>query len=169
MSDSTLEKAVMDALADNRRVHADEIAVQAIDGAVILRGTVGSLVQQAEAARTARRVLGVRNVEDQLQVRPMGPDERADADTKAAVLAALIDDDDLHAADIDVKADDGTVTLSGLVEFARSRDRAERVALGVAGVAQVHNRLKVLVPVSPDDVPRRPSISAGDRPARRGV
>ena len=169
MSDSTLEKAVMDALADNRRVHADEIAVQAIDGAVILRGTVGSLVQQAEAARTARRVLGVRNVEDQLQVRPMGPDERADADTKAAVLAALIDDDDLHAADIDVKANDGTVTLSGLVEFARSRDRAERVALGVAGVAQVHNRLKVLVPVSPDDVPRRPSISAGDRPARRGV
>ena len=169
MSDSTLEKAVMDALADNRRVHADEIAVQAIDGAVILRGTVGSLVQQVEAARTARRVLGVRNVEDQLQVRPMGPDERADADTKAAVLAALIDDDDLHAADIDVKANDGTVTLSGLVEFARSRDRAERVALGVAGVAQVHNRLKVLVPVSPDDVPRRPSISAGDRPARRGV
>ena len=169
MSDSTLEKAVMDALADNRRVHADEIAVQAIDGAVILRGTVGSLVQQAEAARTARRVLGVRNVEDQLQVRPMGPDERADADTKAAVLAALIDDDDLHAANIDVKANDGTVTLSGLVEFARSRDRAERVALGVAGVAQVHNRLKVLVPVSPDDVPRRPSISAGDRPARRGV
>jgi len=169
VSDSTLEKAVMDALADNRRVHADEIAVQAIDGAVILRGTVGSLVQQAEAARTARRVLGVRNVEDQLQVRPMGPDERADADTKAAVLAALIDDDDLHAADIDVKANDGTVTLSGLVEFARSRDRAERVALGVAGVAQVHNRLKVLVPVSPDDVPRRPSISAGDRPARRGV
>jgi len=141
VSDSTLEKAVMDALADNRRVHADEIAVQAIDGAVILRGTVGSLVQQAEAARTARRVLGVRNVEDQLQVRPMGPDERADADTKAAVLAALIDDDDLHAADIDVKANDGTVTLSGLVEFARSRDRAERVALGVAGVAQVHNRL----------------------------
>ena len=169
MSDSTLEKAVMDALADNRRVHADEIAVQAIDGAVILRGTVGSLVQQVEAARTARRVLGVRNVEDQLQVRPMGPDERADADTRAAVLAALIDDDDLHAADIDVKADDSTVTLSGLVEFARSRDRAERVALGVAGVAQVHNRLKVLVPVSPDDVPRRPSISAGDRPARRGV
>ena len=80
-----------------------------------------------------------------------------------------LDSSVLHAADIDVKADDGTVTLSGLVEFARSRDRAERVALGVAGVAQVHNRLKVLVPVSPDDVPRRPSISAGDRPARRGV
>jgi osmotically-inducible protein OsmY len=43
------------------------------------------------------------------------------------------------------------VTLSGLVELATNRDRAERVTLGVAGVSHVHNRLKVLVPVSADD------------------
>lgn len=157
MSDHSLENAVMQALAGNRRVHADEIAVQAIDGAVILRGTVGSLVQQVEAARTARRVMGVQTVEDQLQVRPMGPDGRADADTQAAVLAALIDDDELHAADIDVGAKDGTVTLSGLVEFAANRDRAERVALGVAGVACVRNRLKVLVPAASYDGLRLPA------------
>jgi osmotically-inducible protein OsmY len=151
VSDHSLENAVMQALADNRRVHADEIAVQAIDGTVILRGTVGSLVQQVEAARTARHVLGVHGVEDQLQVRPMGDDGRPDADTQAAVLAALIDDDELHAADIDVQAKDGEVTLSGLVEFPHARDRAERVALGVPGVARVHNRLKVLVPAASDD------------------
>jgi len=151
MSDHSLENAVMQALAENPRVHADEIAAQAIDRVVILRGTVGSLAQQVEAARTARRVSGVQSVEDALKVRPMGPEARADADTEAAVLAALIDDDELHAADIEVKAYDGTVTLSGLVEFARNRDRAERVALGVAGVCSVHNRLKVLVPVAADD------------------
>jgi osmotically-inducible protein OsmY len=152
MSDHTLENAVMQALAENRRVHPDEIAVQAIDGTVILRGTVGSLVQQVEAARTARHVLGVQSVEDQLRVRPMGPDGRADADTKAAVLAALIDDDELHAADIDVEAKDGTVTLGGLVELPRARDRAERLALGVAGVTSVHNQLKVLVPVPAEEL-----------------
>jgi osmotically-inducible protein OsmY len=161
MSDSTLERAVMDALADNRRVHADEIAVQAIDGAVILRGTVGSLAQDVEAARTARRVLGVRTVDDRLRVRPMGIDGRQDADTEAAVLAALIDDDELHGADIDVAVhDDGNVTLSGLVEHPSNRDRAERVALGVAGVAQVDNRLKVLVPVPVDELQSR--INHGD-------
>lgn len=157
MSDHSLEKAVMQALAGNRRVRADEIAVQAIGGAVILRGTVGSLVQQVEAARTARRVMGVQTVQDRLQVRPMGPNERADADTQAAVLAALIDDDKLHAADIDVDAKDGTVTRSGLVEFAANRDRAERVALGVAGVACVRNRLKVLVPSAAYDGLRLPA------------
>ena len=150
MSDHTLENAVMQALAENRRVHPDEIAVQAIDGTVVLRGTVGSLVQQAEAARSARHVRGVQSVEDQLRVRPMGPDGRADADTQAAVLAALIDDDELHAADIDVEAKAGTVTLSGLVEFRRARDRAERTALGVGGVTSVDNRLKVLAVPSDD-------------------
>ena len=157
MSDRTLEDAVMQALADNRRVHADEIAVQAMDGTVILRGTVGSLLQQVEAARTARHVLGVQSLEDQLRVRPMRPEARADADTRAAVLSALIDDDELHAADIDVEARDGTVILSGLVELPRARDRAERIARGVAGVTCVHNRLKVLVPISADDVLRLPT------------
>jgi osmotically-inducible protein OsmY len=152
MSDRSLENTVMQALADNRRVHADEIAVQAIDGTVILRGTVGSLVQQVESARTARHVLGVQRVEDQLRVRPMGDDGRADADTQAAVLSALIDDDELHAADIDVEAKDGTVTLSGLVELPRARDQAERIALAVAGVTSVHNRLKVLMPVPAEEL-----------------
>jgi osmotically-inducible protein OsmY len=80
----------------------------------------------------------------------MGPDGRADSDTQAAVLAALIDDDELHAADIDVAAKAGTVTLSGLVEFPSARDRAERIALRVGGVTFVDNRLKVLA-VPPDD------------------
>ena len=151
MSDHTLENAVMQALSENRRVHPDEIAVQAIDGTVSLRGTVGSPVQQVEAVRTARHVLGAESVEDQLRVRPMGPDGRADADTRAAVLSALIDDDELHAADIDVKAEDGSVVLSGLVELPRARDRAERIALAVAGVTSIDNRLKVLVPVSAAD------------------
>jgi Asp/Glu/hydantoin racemase len=103
VSDHTLENAVMQALADDRLVHPDEIAVQAID------------------------------------------------------------DDELHAADIDVECKDGDVTLSGLVEFAGNRDRAERVALGVAGVSHVRNRLKVLVPVSEDDA------MTGSPPRRRGA
>ena len=131
---------------------------------MILRGTVGSLVQEVEAARTARRVLGVRTVDDRLQVRPMDPDGLADADTQAAVLTALIDDGVLHGADIDVEAHDGNVTLTGLVEHPGNRDRAERVALGVAGVERVDNRLKVLVPVPIDELESH--ISGSDGQAR---
>jgi osmotically-inducible protein OsmY len=161
MSNETLERAVMDALADNRRVHADEITVEAIGDSAIMRGSVGSPLQHAEVLRTARGVPGVKRVEDMLQLRPLGIDARADADTEAAVLAALIADDERTATGIDVDADGDRVTLSGLVNLETDRDRAERVALRVGGVAHVHNELRVLHVVSADDVAERVTNAIG--------
>jgi osmotically-inducible protein OsmY len=103
----------------------------------------------------------VHDVDNQLRVRPLGIDGRTDADTQAAVLAALIDDDELHASDIDVHARDGTVTLRGLVELQAQRDRAERIALGIGGVERVVNRLRVWLTVSSDDVAERVTDAIG--------
>jgi osmotically-inducible protein OsmY len=161
MSNQTLERAVMAALADNRRVHADEITVEAIGDSAIMRGSVASPLQHAEVLRTARGVPGVKRVEDMLQLRPLGIDARADADTEAAVLAALIADDERTATGIDVDADGDRVTLSGLVNLETDRDRAERVALRVGGVAHVHNELRVLHVVSADDVAERVTNAIG--------
>jgi len=163
VSDTALQRAVMEALADNPHVRADEIAVETIDdrGDITLRGTVGSVVQQAEAMRTAAGVPGVRHVEDGLGVRLMGVDGRADADTEAAVLDALGADDGIHAGEIEVEVRDGAVALSGLVEVAAQRDRAERIALGVPGVASVTNRLRVWLTVSADDVAERVTDAIG--------
>ena len=144
MSNQTLERAVMAALADNRRVHADEITVEAIGDSAIMRGSVPGPIEHAEALRTARGVPGVKRVEDMLRLRRLGIDARADADTEAAVLAALIADDDRTATGIDVDADGDGVTLSGLVNLQSDRDRAERVALQVGGVTHIHNELRVL-------------------------
>jgi osmotically-inducible protein OsmY len=162
MSDLTLERAIMQALADNPRVHADEIAVQTDDyGDVVMRGTVGSLLQRSEATRTVRHLPGVRDLDDQLRVRPMGIDGRADAHTQAAVLDALIDDDELHADDIDVEVRDGAVTLRGMVELPVQRDRAERVVIAVPGVASVDNHLRVWLTVSADEVAERVTDAVG--------
>jgi osmotically-inducible protein OsmY len=162
-TDPALHAAVMEALAGNPRVRADEIVVETIgaDGDIILRGTVGSLVQQAEAVRTAKAVPGVRRVEDGLEVRIMGIDGRADADTQAAVLDALAADAEVNARDIDVDVDGGAVTLNGLVGVLSQRDRAQRIALAVPGVASVDNKLRVLVTVSADDVAERVTNALG--------
>jgi osmotically-inducible protein OsmY len=160
---TTLHRAVMEALADNPRVHADEIVVEVLDdsGDIVLRGTVGGRVQRAAAMRTATGVPGVRHVEDGLEVRLMGIDGRADADTEAAVLDALGADDEVHARDVDVDVEDGAVTLRGLVEVAAQRDRAERIALAVPGVASVENKLRVWLTVSADDVAERVTDALG--------
>jgi hyperosmotically inducible protein len=148
MSDPTLERAVMAALADNDLVHVDELAVEALGDHVILRGTVGSLVQRAEAVRTAREVPGVRSVDTLLHVRPLGGDGLVDADTEAAILAALIDDGGVPASSIEVDAHGDTVTLSGLVDSDAQRNRARRIALRVGGVEHVHNELRVFSDVA---------------------
>jgi hyperosmotically inducible protein len=162
MSDHVLEQHVMQALADNAYVPVAEIAVEVIDGRAVLRGTVATLVERAEAVRTARNVRGITTVDDELLVKLMGSSGRADADTEAAVLAAFIADDDVHSDDFDVHADDGVVTLTGLVELPRQRERAERVARAVGGVTAVHNKVAVWLTVSADDVAERITDAIGD-------
>jgi osmotically-inducible protein OsmY len=162
MTDLNLKAAIMQALADNPLVHPDEIAVQAdADGNVVLRGTVGTLLQRAEAARTTRRLPGVRDVDDQLRVRVLGVEGQADADTEAAILEALIDDDQVHASDVDLRVCDGHVTLRGVVELEAQRDRAERIVLAVPGVVDVDNHLRVWLTVSSDDVAERVTDAIG--------
>jgi osmotically-inducible protein OsmY len=161
MSDITLQSAIMKALAENPLVRADEIAAQVRDGDVVLRGTVGSFVQKAEADRTTRAVPGVRRVDDELGVHAMGIDGRADADTEAAILDALIAEDRVHAGDIDVDVDDGKVTLRGIVERADQRDTAERIVLGVPGIESVENKLGVLTQVSAEEIAERVTDAIG--------
>jgi osmotically-inducible protein OsmY len=109
----------------------------------VLRGSVVNLRQRAEAVRTARGVPGVRAVDDQLRTRPVGDDHRADAETEAAILEALILDHAVPAYGIDVDVDGATVTLCGAVDVASQRNAAERIVLRVRGVSEVRNRLKV--------------------------
>jgi osmotically-inducible protein OsmY len=162
MSGQPLEHAIVQALADNPRIHPDKIAVEVDEyGDVVLRGTVGTILQRGEAGRTTRHLPGVQDVDNQLRVRLMGVDGQADADTEAAVLDALIDDDQIHADDIDVKVRDGAVTLRGMVELPMQRDRAERVVLAVPGVTIVTNELGVWLTVSADEVAERVTDALG--------
>ena len=141
----------MEALAGALHVEVAEIAVQCRDGGdVVLRGSVVTLVQRAEAVRTARGVPGVRAVDDQLRTRPIGADHRAHAVTEAAVLDALILDDAVPAYGVDVDVDGdvdiGKVTLWGVVDSVSQRDVAARIALRVPGVSEVRNQLEVWMP-----------------------
>ncbi len=152
MPDVALQVSIMEALAKDRLVHPEEVAVDVHGGDAILRGTVGTPIERRAAERAARQVPGVQRVENALVVHPRGIDGNVDADTTAAVLDALIADGRIHTGDVDVEMHDGTATLTGMVELASQRDRAERIVLGVPGVSHVHNKLRVWLAVSADDV-----------------
>ena len=72
MDNTKLQQAVRDELAADPKIDHREVAVSVgDDGVVNLRGTVGSLRQRREAAEAAKRVFGVQEVKNNLDVRPL--------------------------------------------------------------------------------------------------
>jgi osmotically-inducible protein OsmY len=129
---------------DPRLPAAGEIAVDAFEDAVTLRGTVGSFAQQRAAVTDARRTRGVRDVFDDLKVRLLDDDRRADAEIRGAALQRLIWDSELRYDDLDVSVDDGWITLKGDVEFQFQSDLAFDDVAGLHGVTGVTNEIRVV-------------------------
>jgi hyperosmotically inducible periplasmic protein len=72
------------------------------------------------------------------------PGEYADdTGTTARVKAALIEDQETKAHQIDVETFRGVVQLNGFVDSAPAKLQATRVAESVSGVQEVHNNLLV--------------------------
>jgi hypothetical protein len=68
---------------------------------------------------------------------------RSDADVEVDVTSALRRRDDLDASDIEITVRQGKVTLDGTVADRREKRIAREVCESVAGVRDVHNRLKI--------------------------
>jgi osmotically-inducible protein OsmY len=74
----------------------------------------------------------------------MGTDQSIeDSDLAAKVRAAILADPQLGSQHIEVEADDAAVTLTGIVDSAALRVRAEELAGSVEGVAQVQDKLEL--------------------------
>jgi osmotically-inducible protein OsmY len=155
-SDTELVGDVTDELFfDPRIVDFDGIAVAANSGIVTLRGTVGSFHQKRAAAKAARRVHGVTNVNDDLQVRLMTDARRADSEIRAAALEALMLDSLVPADEIDVKVRDGVLTLTGVVSWQYQRDAAEDDVLPLIGIVDIDDQIVVANEVTAAGVANR--------------
>ena len=114
------------------------IAVSADNGAVTLRGTVGSFREKREAGRAAARVYGVTDISNELHVPMLNGSKRDDTEVRGDVLQALMLDR-LVPTTVDAKVRGGFVTLAGTVQWQYQRDEAEFLAASVPGVFGIQN------------------------------
>jgi osmotically-inducible protein OsmY len=144
---TTIEDAVREALVLDPRIDGPEqVAVAVEAGTAILRGTVGGFSQRRAAVADARSVEGVYDVDDQLEVRLLDEARREDAEIRGIALQILMWDAEVPADRIDVKVDDGWVTLNGEVAFQFESDAAfDDVAL-LLGVIGITNEIRVVTP-----------------------
>jgi osmotically-inducible protein OsmY len=138
MTNDDLQLDVAAELSWDPKVDSQAIAVSADDGAVTLRGTVGSFREKREAGKAAARVYGVTEVSNELQVRMLAGSKRDDADLRGDVLQAFMLDR-LVPMTVDAKVRDGIVTLTGTAQWQYQRDEAEFLTSSVPGVSGIEN------------------------------
>jgi len=118
--------------------HDDErTAGQKLDGAIADAKQAGT-----EAKTDARQAMD--KAENKLKDATAAASEAAtDATIVTKINAALLADDKLKATKIDVRAEDGRVTLTGTAPDSGSQARATTLASAVNGVRSVDNQLVV--------------------------
>ena len=144
LTNTSLEDAVMDSLDLDPRIPSPvEIAISADGGAVTLRGTVERFNQRRAAVQDARKIDGVYEVDDQLKVSLAGTDRREDDEIRGVALQALIWDTEVPSDTVDVKVDEGWITLKGDVSFQFQSDAAYDDVASLYGVYGVTNEIRV--------------------------
>jgi osmotically-inducible protein OsmY len=148
-----IREAVEDELGHDPFLDAAGITVRNLDGSVALTGTVPSYPQYLEAAEAVRRVAGVTNVRNHLEVVLPPGDHRDDAMLTAAANNALAASAAVPGG-VEATADNGNLTLTGAVKFPSQRAAAESAVSGLIGVRNVKDEIGFVFDVDPEEVTR---------------
>jgi len=135
-----------DPLVDDADVH-----VVNVNGDVALNGTVPSYPQYLEAAEAAQRVGGVKNVHNHLEVVLPDADFRDDAMLTTAANNALLLNVTVPDG-VEATAQDGNLTLTGMVKYGRQRQAAELAVAGLTGVRNIRDDIDLSYDADPVDV-----------------
>ncbi len=140
--DTALIEDVVEELKADPAIESSRIAVTADHGVVTLTGTVPTYWQKVEAAQAVWRVLGVCALADDIRVEVPGTHVRNDTDIAAAAVAILRSHSDLPDT-IDATVRDGTVTLTGRVDWNFQRTAAVNAIKHIRGVKSVRNNIEL--------------------------
>ena len=137
-----IRDAVEDRLTFDPDVEASHIAVENLDGEIVLSGTVPSYPQSLAAAAAAQSVAGVRSVRNHLDVVLPSGDRRDDLTLTTAANNALTLNETVPVG-VEAVARNGVITLTGTVRGGLERTAAELVAAELPGVRSVTNDIRI--------------------------
>lgn len=140
VTDSWLTSKTKIALFADSRVSGTSVNVETQEGTVFLRGTVDTDAAKSAAEEIAQGIDGVKRVRNELQVvapRARKMVEARDDDLTTRVETRLHDDPRLKH--VDVRVDNGVVTLQGEVATIADSARASQLAREIPGVRAVKN------------------------------
>jgi osmotically-inducible protein OsmY len=155
-SDSDIERDVKEELKwEPGLPQAADIAVSVKDGVVTLAGFVRSYTEKYQAETAAKRVVGVKGVANDIEVRMPSVDERPDPEIARDAVAAIKTQLPISSEHIKVVVKHGWVNLEGQVEWEYQRRTAENAVRRIKGVKGVSNLIQLRPRAEPSEIKRR--------------
>lgn len=143
-ADDDIRDAVDDQLTFDPDVDSAEshITVETMNGEVTLNGTVPSYPQYLAAAAAARRVAGVTDVHNHLEV-VLPPGDYRDDQTLTTTADDALTLNETVRVGVEATAANGVITLTGTVPNGDERTAAELLVAGLTGVRSVSNDIQI--------------------------
>ena len=158
-SDYEIQLDVINQLKWDPFLEVAEIGVSVKNGIVTLSGQVDSYSKKMEAEKEAKKVFGVRAVVENIQVGPSLSDSKTDTEIAESVLNSLKWHSVVPEDKIQVKVEDGTVTLDGEVNWEYQRNSVKNAVASLAGVRTIVSNISVKAKTTPDDVKQKISAA----------
>lgn len=141
-SDEDIAAAAVNRMSWDGAIPVDAVMVSVTDGVVTLTGNVDHAYQRIAALWAVQSLWGVRDVDNQIAVlgpmkKPVDPNQISD-DIRRALNRGWFAADTVH-----VRANGGTVTLSGSAETLRDRNLAVSTAWAAPGTTTVENHIRI--------------------------
>jgi osmotically-inducible protein OsmY len=161
-TDEELRKDVMEEIKWDPELKsvATEIGVAVKDGVVTLSGEVNTYWKKLSAEKAAQRVLGVKVVASDVEVKVGSLGKRSDTDVAEAVRNALRWNSAVNEEEIKVKVDNGWVYLDGKVDYEFEKRYAQSCVEDLVGVRGVTNSIGLKPkPIDTNDLHRKISAA----------
>lgn len=124
-------------------MNAAEIGVTAKDGVVKLTGFVDSYAKKMEAENAAKRVIGVKALVENIEVKFQSSFSKTDAEIANEVLTGLNANWSVPDDKVKVKVENGWVTLDGDLHWNYQKEAAKNSINYLSGVKGVTNNIKI--------------------------
>lgn len=154
-SDAQIKKDVEAELEWEPAVNAAQIGVAVKDGVVTLSGHLETFAEKYLAERAVWRVVGVRAIAEEIDVRLAREHRRNDTEIARVIEDAFVWNALIPAGQIQVKVEKGWVTLTGEVRWDHQRHIAEQTVRPIIGVTGITNRITLKTASTPADVADR--------------
>jgi len=139
-----LQNDVQDAIRWEPLLRSSDIGVSVKEGIVTLTGTVDGYSKKAEAEEAARNVSGVKVVVEKIEVVFSDANQKGDNEIASEIMNAFKWHWDIPNDKVNVKVEDGWVTLTGELEWNYQKEAAKKTVSNLVGVKGIVNNIMIM-------------------------